>query len=822
MESSDDEQLTVSKPKKKITTLQSDSEASDDEVESKNEAENDKKDASESESEAVKTDAKEERKKFTKLQSDSESDKEDDEEMKSDKKVKKRASTFANDDSDSENDDKNLDDKDQGSSEDEGVKNDNNDSSPSNSGSDEELDEDEQIAKIEEAAMKSKKKVQKRQDRKSKAAALQEIYSESNRMFRESGIKVNYHRPKQRTLDEFLNRRKKSVIDQVIGDDIKFRKTPKNLDEVQQKLQECEKYTEEFFKSDNEDLEQDEVNNDSGIATNASSQVQIEPNENSTEIEANEDQPVVEENKDIEDPKEANETNEESLKLFLEPDTEPIANADDEIIPSSQKQEVEQSISELKTPVLAKKLEHLGKSFDISSDILSKKPTLKPDSNDSEIILDGDAKQEASPMDTFVERFFKHAKADGRMPAIKGRKKNVDITIVSKETNEKGEEKLQSSTIQYQLSDIVSKVKNVDRPGAQLIALKNTLKAKMWKKRLEERQKLEAEQPDNEEENEVPEEELESDMEDEEEEEYEESSEGESEPPESDEDAYVKGEKKFKRVKSAFIDDEAEEDDEDFHLSLADDEDENEAKETENFATPSLESGRTMSKINTPFSGLDTEQIPRWTPYDQRTQTQPDRNASGDVRKKLGFESLFDTSDPNVAEIDDVIGLCSGQFVTQKPVVETQAESAEDSQVPIEGTPDTVLLTQSNRAESQILSQTDLPMSQDLQEIDSNMDLSTPNINASIVDALKSDDDEDQEDVDKATKAVVAKKKAKRLVLSDDEESDNDGDEETVESDIENEPEVEQKEVMYDSEENEIEAPPVVEEKFKGFRSKKG
>ena len=50
---------------------------------------------------------------------------------------------------------------------------------------------------------------------------------------------------------------------------------------------------------------------------------------------------------------------------------------------------------------------------------------------------------------------------------------------------------------------------------------------------------------------------------DDEEHEYddEESSEGESEPETEDEDAYVKSDKKLKRVKNAFIDDEAEEED---------------------------------------------------------------------------------------------------------------------------------------------------------------------------------------------------------------------------------------------------------------------
>ena len=35
------------------------------------------------------------------------------------------------------------------------------------------------------------------------------------------------------------------------------------------------------------------------------------------------------------------------------------------------------------------------------------------------------------------------------------------------------------------------------------------------------------------------------------------------------------------------------------------------------------------------------------------------------AKKKLGFEGLFDSTDPNVTDIDDVIGLCSGQFLTQ-------------------------------------------------------------------------------------------------------------------------------------------------------------
>ena len=67
---------------------------------------------------------------------------------------------------------------------------------------------------------------------------------------------------------------------------------------------------------------------------------------------------------------------EESLKLFLEPDTEPM---DADVIPSSQKEDIERSVSETSTPVLAKKLQNLGKNFDMEQlkETLSKKVSIK-------------------------------------------------------------------------------------------------------------------------------------------------------------------------------------------------------------------------------------------------------------------------------------------------------------------------------------------------------------------------------------------------------------------------------------------------------------
>ena len=49
---------------------------------------------------------------------------------------------------------------------------------------------------------------------------------------------------------------------------------------------------------------------------------------------------------------------------------------------------------------------------------------------------------------------------------------------------------------------------------------------------------------------------------------------------------------------------------------------------------------------------------PRWTPF-------RDRISAGTVelnaKKKLGFDGLFDQTDPDI----DVIGMCSGKFVSQ-------------------------------------------------------------------------------------------------------------------------------------------------------------
>merc|ERR1719186_2092566 len=175
-----------------------------------------------------------------------------------------------------------------------------------------------------------------------------------------------------------------------------------------------------------------------------------------------------------------------------------------------------------------------------------------------------------------------------------------------------------------------------------------------------------------------------------EDEEYDEDEEGE----ENDVDM-----KDNKRVKNGFVDDEAEDDEE-----LSENEDDNDSVALEDMpkksqfrkiVDPELlsESSNTSDIFNkldrirsdaeTPTEALNQSKLnlisaePRWTPFQDRIRSgtveltsaentlQESPTNSQLAKKQLGFEGLFDQTDPDVSDIDDVIGLCSGKFVTQ-------------------------------------------------------------------------------------------------------------------------------------------------------------
>ena len=120
----------------------------------------------------------------------------------------------------------------------------------------------------------------------------------------------------------------------------------------------------------------------------------------------------------------------------------------------------------------------------------------------------------------------------------------------------------------------------------------------------------------------------------------------------------------------------------------------------------------------------------------------------------LLFKGLFDESDPQIEDVDDVIGLCSGQFATQPQQSLSQSQSQTLSQ-----------------SQSQLASQpsaTDTPDTQILTRATEEKDDGT--VTAAGVSILDSDDDDDID-------GSRSKRRRRVAVLSDDSESEEEKEE---------------------------------------------
>ena len=220
-------------------------------------------------------------------------------------------------------------------------------------------------------------------------------------------------------------------------------------------------------------------------------------------------------------------------------------------------------------------------------------------------------------------------------------------------------------------------------------------------------------------------------------------------------------------------------------------------------------------------------------------------DVSMSARKKLGFEELFDTTDPKVDDMDDVIGLCSGQFMTQpnKTNILTQdinskTQSEYNISQEVCDTPDTMILTENltgiadTAPDNQSLNgfenykcaisinQKDEDCDQKLEKEELQPGFMQDDVGALAL--LSTSDEENEKSECKRLKKKM--KKRKRKVLSDDSASDSEIDKDALSNDEVQQ--TDQREVFYDSEENEIEAEGMgIEEgrnTFKGFKSKKG
>ena len=468
---------------------------------------------------------------------------------------------------------------------------------------------------------------------------MSEIRSESQRLLRESTVGLPYHRPKQRTLEEFLNRKKGTPE---IVQSIKLQHFTEKDEKL---LQERQKQLEEFYKSDEEEHEEDEDDADfkledeplnvdeprnedeqmyedeTNIADAPLKKVELVPAEDLVPTErmvSSESSALVENisSESLEKPMDAIITprvtsdanlvsdnlsenldrenmDDESSKILsnseslsdlateTEPEVEKLPESLDLVLDDTS--EICSSQLNVSKPLdrRLQKLEALKKQIDPS--LLEKTLNLTPKlgGNDDDEMFS--PKHDLSIGATkLLNRFVTHANASGPPIHLRDCMNREELNIVTKKTNADGTEVLETENLKYN-----RKTGPAQKPiHMSFFTLKEKLKQEMLAKRREERRKKEEfTKLNNEEIADLPdEEEVEDDFnfEDEEEErEYDEDeSEGESEPEEND--VNIK-EKKTKR--GLFCDDEAEEsgdeDRDDENDENEDDDEEDQESDTE-------------------------------------------------------------------------------------------------------------------------------------------------------------------------------------------------------------------------------------------------
>ena len=254
-----------------------------------------------------------------------------------------------------------------------------------------------------------------------------------------------------------------------------------------------------------------------------------------------------------------------------------------------------------------------------------------------------------------------------------------------------------------------------------------------------------------------------------------------------------KAREKLKKRNKAFLDDEAEEDEEeqegeqgvekegrieiDKGVSLDDKENEDDVDDLGTLAleeddddedlpdtlvldpatgstNPDLHADNKISSLGTELSGLTQELSmapPRFTPLRERSDAVKEKPSQSSAAKKNLFEGLFDASDPQIEDVDDVVGLCSGQFATQKTQGTQDTEDTQNTQdtqgidsQPSTDCPDTLILSRATGEKGE---------------------KNDDSVTAAGVSILDSDDEEND--------AKRSKKRRKRVaVVSDDSESE--------------------------------------------------
>ena len=175
-------------------------------------------------------------------------------------------------------------------------------------------------------------------------------------------------------------------------------------------------------------------------------------------------------------------------------------NEADDLINSSQSSIKDSSLSEKKNPLMARRLAALSKKFDVSllSKSLEDKPKLGSGLNGKGTFFLNDENWSKKKEE------MKNRLVNQMLPAPEEEKeKDVCLTVVRKEVDEEGNEKLKTEEINYHSKQMdfnfLKSAKRSEQPGVQQQIWKQTLREKIYaKKRLELRKREEIQKLENE------------------------------------------------------------------------------------------------------------------------------------------------------------------------------------------------------------------------------------------------------------------------------------------------------------------------------------
>ncbi|XP_055617131.1 claspin [Toxorhynchites rutilus septentrionalis] len=670
----------------------------------------------------------------------------------------------------------------------------------------------------------SKEASEEKPQRMSAKTAMEQmkiIQSESQRMAREASVAVPYHRPKQHTLQEFLNRRtvfKYSLSPaggmaegrKKVAAAIKM--NPEELAEYARKLEEREKEAKEFFKSESDEDEKGEIVVDPEGATETSvnphseitpevvpeSPMEIDTNLNKCEKESEEPK-LCEKNTEFALSLRVSDTEEDPLDAMVNKTHDNI-----EQILASQPDDTDKQSSSLSCP--------------IDYDIFSKPSKLAQ--KKAELLLDETIpivpKLKGSP-DSFIDLDCKQPKQSGaeillkRFAKCAGKKinKSTNLTILSTDNGV-----LQMNTVPFALDpDDRDPNGKEPIPGAAFMKLKQTLRQKMEQTRRESlRQRQEEIKKLDENEDEVEQEEI-LDSDDEIEDEME-----EEDQPEKNDDG-----KELLQDEAEEIDDgedEAEQNIETEMNSSDSSSDEDVANE------PPVDGVKKKSRILAAFDDSDEEinkndeaadTVELLSGLGTQKLTQTDRN---NQESEGGISLLWkDSTELTTATQadDDLLALCSGRFGSTQAAPEIEQDTVADSQQS-----DVALLTNKNKTPNHntlFAQNNDHPtdenellalcsgkfITQRETETEQNCEIQ-PDLLTKRKMIIASSDEEELENRER-TRSKKKKWKRKNVNISDDEENPSET-EEGENSDVTDDEEPEEPEaehfVDYDSEENEI------------------